>query len=117
MLGLLGLGECRTTTNIPNRGQVPDWPMGAVIESNATFERDRVTPATLPPFSPAVTSLQRRIIDQHLLTLQAGRARDVDLALQAILLDPLVMIRTDEARQMLREMLQATKALLPGWRI
>jgi alpha-galactosidase len=117
MLALLGLGDLKTTTNIPNRGQLPDWPMGAVIESNVEFRRDAVVPDVLPPFDTAVTGLQRRIVEQHRMTLRAGLECDRDLALHAVLHDPLVQIGTDTADRMLGEMLRATKPMLPGWRI
>ena len=41
---LLGLGDMISNVNIPNRGQIPDLPAGAVVETNACFSRDRIDP-------------------------------------------------------------------------
>ena len=41
---LLGLRELVTNVNIPNRGQIPNLPIGAVVETNAVFRDDSVTP-------------------------------------------------------------------------
>jgi alpha-galactosidase len=116
MLALRGGGDLAATTNIPNHGQVAAWPEGAVIESAVVFRRDEIAAPVTPPFSTAVNGWQMRIIEQHRLTLRAARERDRDLALQAVLHDPLVQIGTDRAAAMLDEMLRATKAMLPGWK-
>ncbi|MDR0584371.1 MAG: alpha-glucosidase/alpha-galactosidase [Treponema sp.] len=41
---LLGLGNLVTNVNMPNRGQSPDLPPGAVVETNAFFSRDAIQP-------------------------------------------------------------------------
>ncbi len=114
---LMGLGDLETTTNIPNRGQVPNLPPGAVLESNVRFRRDAIETPVVAPLPPAASALQQRIIDVHRATLRAGLERDKDLALRAFLLDPLMHLSTDTAWDMLNDMLRATKDLLPGWDI
>jgi len=114
---LVGLGDLEATANVPNRGQLPDWPTGAVIESNVLFKQGQIVPMTLRAFPAAVTALQRRTMQEQRLVLEAAVRRDFDLALQALLLDPLVTISTDRAQRMLREMLLATRAMLPGWKL
>jgi alpha-galactosidase len=41
---LLGLGDMVSNVNMPNLGQMPDLPAGAVVETNASFSRDRIQP-------------------------------------------------------------------------
>lgn len=41
---LFGLGEMVTNVNIPNQGQIPDLPIGAVVETNAVFRANSLTP-------------------------------------------------------------------------
>jgi alpha-galactosidase len=113
---LLGLGDLDTNVNLPNRGQVPDLPEGAVVETNAAFRQDRVTPLTAPFLPDALAAHLQRIAAVQQLTLAAGRTCDFDLALQAMLLDPLCHVGTDTAATMLRELLAANAAFLPGWR-
>jgi alpha-galactosidase/6-phospho-beta-glucosidase family protein len=43
--------------------------------------------------------------------------RDIDLAFQAVLNDPLCRIPVDQAWTMFSELLEANKAMLPGWRL
>ena len=117
MLALLGMGEMRAAANVPNRGQVAHWPLGAVIETNAVYRRDAVEPIVASPLPPLVSGWQKRIIEQHTATLAAAIQRDRDLALEAVLHDPLVRIPTDRAWEMLNEMLDATRDMLPGWKL
>ncbi len=112
---LAGLGDLDTNSNIPNRGQVPDLPLGAVIESNVRFRLNALEAPAIGPFPDVVNGLQRQIVEVHRATLQAGLTCDRDLAFQAILHDPLTMLSTDAAWAMFNEMLLATKSLLPGW--
>jgi alpha-galactosidase len=41
---LCGLGGIVTNVNLPNTGQMSDMPFGAVVETNAVFERDNIAP-------------------------------------------------------------------------
>jgi alpha-galactosidase len=43
---LLGLGDMVSNVNMPNLGQMPDLPAGAVVETNASFSRDSIQPLT-----------------------------------------------------------------------
>jgi alpha-galactosidase len=44
MKALLGLGDGVTNVNLPNNGQTPGLPAGAVVETNAFFSRDNIQP-------------------------------------------------------------------------
>lgn len=44
MRSLLGLRDLVTNVNIPNYGQIPNLPLGAVVETNAHFCADSVRP-------------------------------------------------------------------------
>ena len=41
---LLGLGDLVTNVNIPNYGQIPNLPIGAVVETNACFRANSLNP-------------------------------------------------------------------------
>ena len=117
MMTLLGLCDLDTNCNLPNRGQAPDLPLGAVVESYVSMRRDSVTPKVCAPLPPGANELVRRIIAVQKATLEAGLKRDKDLAFQALLNDPLVRIPTDKAWRMFNELLRACKTALPGWRL
>ena len=115
MCALAGAGDLITNVNLPNAGQMPGLPLGAVVETNAAFQADSVRPIAPKSLPEAVEALVRRIVDVHRLTLLAGRTRDFDTALQAILLDPLCRLSTDHAAVLLRELIDANREMLPGW--
>ncbi len=112
---LLGLAPLVTNVNLPNRGQIPGLPPGAVVETYALLDSDRIRPVVASPLPPAIEGRVRRIAEIQGMTLMAARARDRELALQALLSDPLVRIPTDRAAEMFDEMLRYARDLLPGW--
>jgi alpha-galactosidase len=117
MKALLGLGDLVTNVNLPNRGQCPDLPMGAIVETNALFARDSLRPVLAGALPPAVRALVMPHVVNQETVLEAAQARDKELAFKAFLSDPQVRIGRDEARGLFEEMLANTAASLGGgWR-
>jgi alpha-galactosidase len=116
MLALLGIQPLDTNVNLPNVGQIPDLPRGAVVETNAQFRKDSLSPVVPAPLPAGVLSLVHHVVDVQQMTLQAAIDVDVDLAFQAVLNDPLCRIPVDHAWAMFDELLEANKAMLPGWK-
>jgi alpha-galactosidase len=114
MLALLGVAPLDTNVNLPNRGQLPHLPLGAIVETNAQFRRDSLSPMVPTPLPTGVRALVRRVIDVQQMTLEAASREDRDLAFQAVLHDPLCQIPVDEARAMFDELLEANAASLPA---
>jgi alpha-galactosidase len=90
---LLGLGNIVTNVNIPNNGQMPDFPPGAVVETNASFSRDNIQPLT----SEGLPADVRALVMPHVLAQEgiigaaftedkekAFRVFSHDLAVQAL---------------------------------
>lgn len=117
MLALLGLAPLDTNVNMPNRGQTPDLPLGAVTESYAQFRRDCVTPVQANPLPGVLSSHIAHLAKNQQAILQASMLRDKNLAFQALLNDPLVHLSTEQAWTMFNQMLRHAKAWLPGWKI
>jgi len=113
ILALLGVQPLDTNVNLPNRGQLPDLPPGAIVETNAQFRKGSLSPVVPEPLPAGVRNLVRRVIDVQQMTLQAAIDRDVDLAFQALLLD----LSVDSAWAMFQELLQANQEMLSGWKI
>lgn len=114
---IVGHAPIDTNVNLPNRGQSPDLPLGHVVETNAQFSRDCVSPLKTRALPPGARALVRRVVEVQQLTLQAARTHDVDLAFQAVLADPLTRLPTDEAWRMFQAMLAHARPMLPGWRL
>ena len=118
MKALLGLGDMTTNVNIPNRGQIPNLPIGAVVETNARFTRDSIAPVFAGEMDPDILSLTMRHVLNQRATLRAVRTADKKLALAAFLNDPqLGGVDVADAEALFERMLDAQRPYLPEpWR-
>lgn len=109
---LLGLGDFVTNVNLPNVGQIPNLPLGVVVETNATFRDDRVDPVFAGPVPEGVWQLVSRAADEQTMVARAGRERNLELAFKAFVNDPLVNLDIPTARGLFDEMVNNTKHYL-----
>jgi len=117
LLALLGVRTLDTNVNLPNAGQIADLPRGAIVETNAQFRKDSLSPVVPRPLPAGLLTVMRRVVDVQRMTLQAAIDRDVDLAFQAVLNDALCRIPVDQAWAMFNELLSANADMLPGWQV
>ncbi|MCP4756875.1 MAG: alpha-galactosidase [Proteobacteria bacterium] len=115
IVALLGIESMETNINLPNTGQMPGAPPNAVVETNAQLQHNAVRPIVSSPLPPAALELQRRVIANQELLLQAVLSRDTDMAFAALLNDPQVHLPTDQAWKMFKEMVEYTKDYLPSF--
>jgi alpha-galactosidase len=109
---LLGLGDYTTNVNLPNRGQIPNLPLGIIVETNATFRDDSVDPVFAGPIPEGVWQLVSRSADSQSMVARAARERNLDIAFQAFANDPLVNLDFKDARALFDEMIDNTKKYL-----
>ncbi len=118
MKALLGIGDMVTNVNIPNRGQVPNLPLGAIVETNAILRKDQISPVYAQAMDGNILALTiRHVMNQH-NTLKAARTCDRSLALTTFMNDPL-MSRVDfaDGKKLFDQMLCAQLNYLPeGWK-
>ena len=112
MRALLGLSELVTNVNLPNVGQIPNLPLGTVVETNAVFRDGRLEPVLAGPIPAEIDALVRRIASAQLMIAQAGKERDLDKAFAVFVNDPLVNLPVSEARKLFNEMVEGTKEYL-----
>jgi alpha-galactosidase len=110
---LCGLTSFATNVNVPNRGQISWLPEGHVVETMGQVSQDRVTPNTTGAFPLALQTRVQTIATVQQLTLDASLTCDRELALQALLADPLCSLPTDQAAAMLDELIEANREHLP----
>ena len=115
MKALLGLSTMTTNVNLPNVGQVNNLPLGYIVESNACFGHNSVTPVTAGVLPRGVDNLVQRVAFNQELTVDAAISGDYELAFKAFVNDPLVTISHVEARKLFNEMLANTKEYLPAY--
>ena len=116
MKALLGMGDMVTNVNIPNYGQIPNLPIGAVVETNAAFRHNSLEPVFAGDAPIGVRSLLLRIIDEQEMLVEAGLERDLDKAFKVFVSDPLVTIPMDDAKKLFDEMIENTKKYLDGYK-
>ncbi len=114
---LLGLGDLFTNVNLPNRGQIKGLPEGSVVETNAVFSKNSVTPVFAGKMPERVDSLVLRQVYNQKTILEADLRKDKDLAFAAFANDPLVTLSIRDAEKLFGEMLRNTKAYLDGWEL
>ncbi len=112
---LLGLEDLVTNVNIPNAGQIPNLPLGAIVETNAVFRSDSLTPVNAGEIPMCIYPLISRTVAQQETVLKACVDRDLELAFTAFINDPLVTINTEDARVLFNEMVENTKEYLQDY--
>lgn len=112
MRALLGLTDLVTNVNIPNEGQIPNLPIGAVVETNAVFRSNSIVPVLAGKVPDTIYPLISRICGEQEIVSRACEERNLELAFSAFCNDPLVTISHNEARKLFKEMLENTAKYL-----
>lgn len=112
MRALLGLDTMITNVNLPNVGQIPNLPIGAVVETNACFSSNSVTPVLAGDIPMNIYPLLSRIVASQETVSEAALKRDLDMAFTAFANDPLVNLPLCDARRLFDEMVDNTKEYL-----
>ena len=115
MRALLGLTELITNVNLPNRGQIPNLPLGVVVETNAIFRDGSLSPVFSGPIPQEIEGLIRPHVCEQLTVAEAARTRNLDLAFQAFANDPLVDLSVEDARKLFDEMVEGTREYLQDY--
>lgn len=102
----------RQQLNIPNRGYIPNLPAEAIVEVPGTISAAGFIGQRCPPLPAPIAELCRRELALSELYVDAALTGDRDLALQALLLDPMVT-DIDSGRAILDDLLAANAEWLP----
>ena len=120
MRALCGLGRMVSNVNLPNRGQIANLPLGAVVETNAVFDRGSVRPVMAGSLPQPLRDLMLPHVRGHERILRAALTCDRNLVYEAFMHDPAVMAKctdAEEIRRLADDMIDATMAYLPeGWK-
>ncbi len=111
---LLGLGNMISNVNLPNAGQAPDLPRGAVVETNALFARDRIEPVHAGPVPAGILPMLTHHIQNQENTLAAALRCDRQLGLATFLNDPqMAHVGPAEGKKLFDDMLENQRRFLP----
>jgi alpha-galactosidase len=98
--------------NIPNTGFIPNLPDEAIVEVPGMISSLGIQALAFPPLPESIAELCRRELVRSSVTIEACVRGDKDLALQALLLDPMVS-DIDTARAILEDFLVEFAPYLP----
>ena len=112
---LLGLSDLVTNVNIPNYGQIPNLPLGAVVETNACFTSNSLTPVFAGAVPNDILGLTSRVVANQERLAEAISNRDIEMAFRAFVNDSLNYLDVKTSRKMFDEMIENTKQYLIGY--
>jgi len=101
-----------TVVNVPNRGQVPNLPRGAVIETWAHAAWDRITPTFAGEVPLEVLGQVTQIVQEEELAVEAALTGDRRKVIQAMHASPLLTDK-DAVEPLVDELLAANARWLP----
>jgi 6-phospho-beta-glucosidase len=98
--------------NVRNQGAIPNMAADAVVEVACRIDREGATPLPVEPLAPEMLGVVEQVKAYERLTVAAAVSGDRDLALKALLANPLSSdFRV--AAPMLEELLEANREYLP----
>ena len=112
---LCGLDDVVTNVNLPNVGQIPNLPYGAVIETNARFCSDSVTPVLAGNVPESIYPLISRTVERQEALNKAIAKRDLGEIFRVFESDPLVTCPAADAKKLFDTMCRNTKEYLKSY--
>jgi len=109
---ILGLSDLVTNVNLPNYGQIPNLPLGAVVETNASFTTDSVSPVFSGNVSQNILGLMYRTVMNQECVVDAAYEKNLDKAFTAFCNDALNNISMEDSIRLFNTMIDNTKAYL-----
>jgi len=116
MKALLGFKTIVSNVNLPNRGQMPQLPLGSIVETNCVFSNGQVKPVVSNPLPTAAANLVYQNCANIDTAYEGIKARDLSRIFAAFANQPLCSSLTrEQCRDMFREMCENTRAYLDDW--
>lgn len=117
IMALCGIERLITNINIPNVGQVKNYPIGAVLETNGVFSHDSIAPIVATKLPAEINSLILRHVCNQEAFIKAAFKHDSEGVLSVLYNDPLCScLNNDDIRKMFNGMVKNTiKYLKDYW--
>lgn len=113
MKALLGAGTVVSNVNMPNRGQMPQMPLGSIVETNCVFSNDMVSPVVSKTLPTGACNLVYRCCVNIDNTYEGIKERDLEKIYQAFVNQPLCNCLTmDDSKELFKEMCLNTREYL-----
>lgn len=113
MKAILGMGDVISNVNLPNVGQMPDMPLGSIVETNAVFSSDSVKPVTASPLPTGAKNLVLRGLMNIEDCYEGIKKRDYEQIFRSFVNQGLCANLTlSDARKLFDEMCENTREYL-----
>lgn len=113
MRAILGLSTMIANVNLPNRGQIPNLPIGEIVETNATFTRDSVRPVYAGNIPDSIYPLVSRASRENEYAIDAAFSLDLEYAYSLFRkLNMIKNLKEEEKRELFVTMCKNTKSYL-----
>ena len=113
---LLGLKDKITNVNFPNVGQIPNLPLGCIVETNAIFRANTLIPVQAGNVPDEIFYNVNRIVEENERSVEAAFACDLNACLDAFKKDHLLSSLTDaQKEELFSTMYEATKEYLKDY--
>ena len=110
---VLGFQTIVSNVNLPNRGQMPQLPLGSIVETNCVFSNDQVKPVTANPLPTAAANLVLRNCLNIDLTYEGIKERNLDKIFAAFVNQPLCStLSMEQAQELFKQMCLNTRTYL-----
>ena len=116
MTALLGGDGLITNVNLPNTGQIPNLPLGTVVETNAAFTSAGVVPVFAGSVPEPIKPLIDRSADLQPLIIEAAWRKDLSLAFEAFVCEQQNSLSLTDSEKLFRKMVHNTKNYLGMYR-
>ena len=113
MKAILGHQTIISNVNLPNTGQMPDLPIGSIVETNCIFTHNQVKPIVAKPLPKAVLNMVYKS-SNNIDTCYLGiKNRDLDVIFAAFMNQALCSNLTiDDGLKLFKEMIKNTRKYL-----
>ena len=103
--------------NLPNRGQVPQLPMGAAVEVPCLVDKNGVQPSVVEGIPPQLVALMRTQINVQELVVRALLDEAPEHLYHAAMMDPHTAAELDlrQIRALVSDLLAAHGDMIPAW--
>lgn len=113
MKAILGLGDLKTNVNFPNQGQIKDFPMRSIVETNCIFAKDKLTPVPSTSLGTSVNNLVLRNLLNIESLYEGIKKRDFKTIYASFINQPLCSnISHQDGQALFKKMVLNTKAYL-----
>lgn len=114
---LAGLGDYVTNVNVPNVGQIENLPLGAVVETNALFYEDGIKVVNTGKIPDCINAMVYPHAVNQTEIIDATLEGDFEKVYRIFINDPNMNIPLEDSRQLLKDMMKATKKYLPTFNL